>query len=165
MAAAQSPRTETRPFDHAMPSNRFGRILGTRRQEPARSTRKWTQQKLIHPNEAHGSPLHQAKLGPRRHDFDASKHRLRTTRKSRRRLDGEASRSVAFGMTTRSTEGKGAESVRKVSRMSRLARFLTTAPPSFLEATIPSRVHGAPSGATMSVKYRPWALRPVSKTR
>jgi hypothetical protein len=55
--------------------------------------------------------------------------------------------------------------VRNVSRISRLARFLTTAPPSFREATIPSRDQEAPSRAAMTVRYRPWALRPVLKTR
>jgi hypothetical protein len=68
-------------------------------------------------------------------------------------------------MTTRSEARSGLACVLNISRINRLARFLTTAPPSFLLATIPIRLSGPGAGAAMRVRYRPWALRPASNTR
>jgi hypothetical protein len=68
-------------------------------------------------------------------------------------------------MTTTSTleEGVGPWIRRKTSRIKRLARFLVTASPSFLDATIPNRMVDASLGAMTSVKKRPCTRIPVLK--
>ena len=68
-------------------------------------------------------------------------------------------------MTTRSTGRPERLAFLNVSRIKRLARFLTTAPPSFLDATMPRRVAVALLGAAMIVRNRPCDRRPLSNTR
>ncbi len=75
--------------------------------------------------------------------------------------------SSRFGMTTRSTATAfpaGGARWRKNSRINRLARLRSTAPPSFREATMPSRAPGSPLGSIRNVKNRPWMRVPRSNT-
>src|SRR5688572_28323891 len=53
---------------------------------------------------------------------------------------------------------------RNISLISRLARFLCTAPPSFLDATIPRRGEERRLGSSRNVKKRPWSRVPPSNT-
>ncbi len=78
-----------------------------------------------------------------------------------------AASSSRFGMTTRSTAmafPAGGARWRKNSRINRLARLRSTAPPSFREATMPSRAPGSPLGSIRNVKNRPWMRVPRSNT-
>jgi hypothetical protein len=94
-------------------------------------------------------------------------HRRSTVRKSVSRVPYEASNSSRRGMTTRSIAGPSAAGTarRKTSRIKRLARFLCTAFPSFLDATIPSLAVPVSLGAASIVRNRPCARWPASKTR
>ena len=78
---------------------------------------------------------------PRRLEVKRSRPRRTVLRKSWSAAWNSASRSSRRGMTTRSIApvDESRTSVRNISRIRRLARFLWTAPPIFREATIPSR--------------------------
>src|SRR6266542_5270150 len=69
-------------------------------------------------------------------------------------------------MTTTSIPRRPRTSERlKTSRINRLALFLLTASPSFLEATIPSLPVPVSFGATRIVRYRPFVRSDRSNTR
>lgn len=144
-----------------MRADGLGGIRGAGRHEAARAARHRRQGQLIQSDSAERETR-----GDRHLDLGAGRWQRRSVvRKSSRRAGHGASSRAGFGITMRSKAGRDPASVLKTSRIRRLARFLTTAPPSRRDATMPSRCDSPVSGDAMIVKYRPWALRPPSKTR
>ena len=159
MAPANPPNRQPGATNRPVGGDGLDGVGGARRHESTGAAKKRGQHQLIGPNQKDGQSCTWC------HRFDPPWQRLTVARKSCSRLENDADSKGALGMTTRSSATPSVISNRKTSRINRLARFLTTAPPSFLEATIPRRARGAPSGAPMIVRSRPWARRPVSKTR
>jgi len=89
--------------------------------------------------------------------------RLRIWRNSLSRAVRLASSTFRLGTTTMSNPPTGLLR-RKTSRISRLALFLWTAPPSFRVAATPSRPYVRSVGSANNVKSRPWTLMPRSYT-
>ena len=69
----------------------------------------------------------------------------------------DASSNSRRGMTTRSTpwRARKGDERRNISRINRLARLRSTAPPSLRDATMPRRQGFPPLAAVMSVRNRP----------
>jgi hypothetical protein len=124
-----------------MRAKRIDRIAGTARQKPARSSKVWGKRQLIAANERDEDL--------RCHKSD-SPRRFKVVWKSEAIDDALAVAAAALAITTTSDGADGPAAVLKTSRISRLALFLKTAPPTFRLATIPSlEVPAAPGAATI----------------
>jgi hypothetical protein len=157
MATRETADGERQPRHRTMYMNGLTRVFRARGHEAACPAEKWREQQLIEPDQG------ERETSAWCHGFDGTRKRLRAASKSCASAGLGASIIVAFGITTRSTAPASFDA-RNISRIRRLALFLMTAPPSFRDATTPSRAEGPGPGAPTSVRKRPWDRRPVSKT-
>ena len=143
MTRRQTSKRESGSTKSPMDSQRFDGIDRTRRLEPTGATQKWGQKELVAPDKRDQQL--------RCHCFD-SPIRLNIDSKSLATSIAAAFAAPAFARMTRSMGDDGRFCVRKASRISRLALFLTTAPPTFRLATIPSRLSEPGAGDAMMVR-------------
>ena len=133
VAARQAPRGQPAAAKHAVAVDRLRRVVRARGQEAARASEIRRNKELVaskqHEADAHARPpvsgpgggVVRRGCGNRLQGRSGWRRAVRASGRRRRRSPG--------AILLR----------RKTSRISRLARFLSTAPPSFLVAAIPSR--------------------------